>query len=350
LPDKIEDRIAHFIRIHFLSLGRPPDRPIIKPLILAPFQDFVTEGILLDTALNFKCSSHFMSRFLNRVNLNSWKARAARGPEIDDGECAEFMAKIAAACQHYPNNHMINFESSWRPVQVSDQTIADRGAKVILQYLEGNGQACFTFFTSCSADATKLPLILLAKGKTNLCRRQFGNHPGRNSLVWHSSTEWCKDSLVVDSLHWTRGRFAEDPLCLVMDQFPAHRTEPVLRSAAESSIEIIWVPTGTAGLDQPLNRDPFGALKSKGRPKWRRQFCDNYGVPCTREVAAELLLESWDELSDTVILAGWNFGDNEPLDSDSDDSEDEFELRVDTDCEDVDGDENNEEGSDDPLD
>jgi hypothetical protein len=54
------------------------------------------------------------------------------------------------------------------------------------------------------------------------------------------------------------------------------------------------------------------------------------------DVAAQRLLESWDELSESVILAGWDFGDHEPSDSESDDSDDEFELQVDTDCEDLD--------------
>jgi hypothetical protein len=54
------------------------------------------------------------------------------------------------------------------------------------------------------------------------------------------------------------------------------------------------------------------------------------------DVAAQLLLESWDELSESVILAGWDFGDHELSDSESDDSDDEFELQVDTDCEDLD--------------
>jgi hypothetical protein len=189
LPDEIEEPITHVICLLFVSLGRPLDRPIIRLLILTIVQDFVTESILPDTALNFKCSYHFMSRFLNRVNLSSRKARAAGRPKIDDGECAEFIAKIVTACQRNPNDDMINFdESSWRLVQVSDGMIADRGAEIVHQYVEGDENACLTFFASCSAGGTKLPLILLAKGKTTLCRLQFGDHPGRNSRVWHPST------------------------------------------------------------------------------------------------------------------------------------------------------------------
>jgi hypothetical protein len=74
----------------------------------------------------------------------------------------------------------------------------------------------------------------------------------------------------------------------------------------------------------------FGGLKAKGRAKWRRFFFENYGVGCTREFAAGLLLESWAELSDSVFLSSWNFDETpdqlEPDDVSADD--DEFELRV----------------------
>jgi hypothetical protein len=209
--------------------------------------------------------------------------------------------------------------------------------EVVHENVEGDGKACFTFFATCSADGTKLPLIVLAKGKTARSCRQLGDHPGHDSQVWHSPTGWCSDYLVVDYLHWIRWRFADDPVCLVMDQFSAHQTENVLRNAAALSIEIIWVPKGATVLYQPLDRRPFGTLKSKDRAKWRRHYCDNSGLACTRDVAAERLLESWDELSDSVIVAGWDLGDYAPSDSDSDDSDDEFELTADTDCEDVDG-------------
>jgi hypothetical protein len=116
LPDEIEELTTHFIWINFVPPGRPIHQPILKPLILTLVQDF-------------KCSSHFMSRFLNQVNLNSRKTQAARRPEIDDKECVEFMVKPAAPYQSYPDDHMINLdESSWRFVQVGDRVIADRGS------------------------------------------------------------------------------------------------------------------------------------------------------------------------------------------------------------------------------
>jgi hypothetical protein len=57
-----------------------------------------------------------------------------------------------------------------------------------------------------------------------------------------------------------------------MDQFTVHTTDKITETAEELGIEIIWVPKGATGKYQPLDRRTFGALKSKGRTKWRFIF------------------------------------------------------------------------------
>jgi hypothetical protein len=52
-----------------------------------------------------------------------------------------------------------------------------------------------------------------------------------------------------------------------------------------------------------------------------------HNSPCDTETVAALLIASWNELSDSVIAAGWNC-DEIPAELDSDDSSDDekFEL------------------------
>jgi hypothetical protein len=59
-----------------------------------------------------------------------------------------------------------------------------------------------------------------------------------------------------------------------------------------------------------------------------------HNKPCDRVIAGSLLEESWDELSDSIISAGWNFSEM-PVELDSDDSpdDDEFALSLDSDRE-----------------
>jgi hypothetical protein len=111
----------------------------------------------------------------------------------------------------------------------------------------------------------------------------------------------------------------------MMDQYGTY-TAPEIQAEAESlGIEIIWVPRGGTGGYQLLDHRTFGALKSKGKgkAKWRRYFNDHHGTSCTRGIAAELLLESWNELSDSVVTASWDYG--ESIEDEDDDESDDFD-------------------------
>jgi hypothetical protein len=80
LPDKAKAIIAQFIQSNFMPLGHGLDRPTVKSVALMLIHSMVAEGFLNYTALNFKCSNHFLSSFLLRQNLSFQMARAARRP------------------------------------------------------------------------------------------------------------------------------------------------------------------------------------------------------------------------------------------------------------------------------
>jgi hypothetical protein len=63
----------------------------------------------------------------------------------------------------------------------------------------------------------------------------------------------------------------------------------------------------------------------------------HFGKTCTREIEAELLLQSWSELSDSAVAAGRDFSEEISDDEDSKSSDEDFELRMttDTDNEDI---------------
>jgi hypothetical protein len=321
IPADAEDTIANFIRINFVSVGRSLTRSTLRPLILMLVQDFIAQETFDRQALNFKCSPHFMLTFLRGVGLSFRRARQARIPEIDDSECARFLSQIVGAYHRDPPYHIVNFdESNWHLVRANDETVAEWWAKTVHQYVEGDPKANFTFLATVTAEGTKFPLILVAKGKTARCHKQLGVHPGHEYEIWRSSTGWCTAALMLQYFGWLRTRMAGEPIC-------------VEGQAAEYRIEIIWVPKGAAGQYQPLDRRTFGALKSQGNAKWKSLFSQRYGAQCTKEISADLLLQSSDELSVWAIAAGWDFGeDGEEDERDEPDSSDgEFEIRIDTD-------------------
>jgi hypothetical protein len=72
----------------------------------------------------------------------------------------------------------------------------------------------------------------------------------------------------------------------------------------------------------------FGALKSKGRAKWARYYEENPGRVCTREIAADLPLTSWDELDNSYIVAGWDLGADIMDNTSSSDNDEEWSLTL----------------------
>jgi hypothetical protein len=128
-------------------------------------------------------------------------------------------------------------------MMASEKSIAERGAEIIPRFTEADSKASFTFFATCAADGSKFPLILLVKEQIERCRKQFGS-VGHPHELWQSPSGSCREDLVVDYLCWLRNWFPDGPLDSIMDQFSVHKTDHVLSTAAELTIEIIWIPEG----------------------------------------------------------------------------------------------------------
>jgi hypothetical protein len=128
-----------------------------------------------------------------------------------------------------------------------------------------------------------------------------------------------------------------EPPCPLLDQLRTDTTELATTKVEALGIEMIWIAKGATGRDQPLDRRTFGALKAKGKGKWHRQFAEHYRMGCTRDIAADLLLQSWDELTGSAVAAGWDYGEELDDDEETGDSDDEFrlEMATDTDNKDV---------------
>jgi hypothetical protein len=146
------------------------------------------------------------------------------------------LAAVQAEC---PAEPILNFdESNWRLVVASEKSSAERGAEVVPRLTGAVSKVSFTFFATCAGDGSKFPLILLAKGKPERCREQFGS-VGHPHEVWHSPSGCCRELLVVHYLYWLRNWFPDGPLYCIMDQFRGHKTDQVSSTAAELTIEII---------------------------------------------------------------------------------------------------------------
>jgi hypothetical protein len=107
---------------------------------------------------------------------------------------------------------------------VGEETIAERGTESVHQYVDGDPKANFSFVATITAEEEKLPLILIAQGKTFRYHKQFGTHDHHQFYVWHSPSGWSSELLMLDYLEWLRRRMPPEPLCLLTDQYGTERS------------------------------------------------------------------------------------------------------------------------------
>jgi hypothetical protein len=78
-----------------------------------------------------------------------------------------------------------------------------------------------------------------------------------------------------------------EPTFQLINQYTAHITDAVIFPAWELWIYLIWI----SARYQPLDKRLFGALKSKKKATWQRQFIEHFRGGCANGTAAELLLQ-----------------------------------------------------------
>jgi hypothetical protein len=105
-------------------------------------------------------------------------------------------------------------------------------------------KAAFTFFASVVADGTQLSLVLVGKGRTTRCHKQFGKHEQVPHEIWRSHNGWHTEGLMLQYLGWLHTQIAAPEICLLLNQFGAHDTPSVHHKASRLNIHLVFVLKG----------------------------------------------------------------------------------------------------------
>jgi hypothetical protein len=96
---------------------------------------------------------------------------------------------------------------------------------------------------SCiSAAGRKLPFWITAKEKTDLCHAKF--KAPDDVIVRHTESGWTNQQIMLEDLPWLSQEAQGEPILLVLDAYPAHRTTKIQQRARELQIELLSVPAG----------------------------------------------------------------------------------------------------------
>ena len=162
----------------------------------------------------------------------------------------------------------------------------------------------FTAIATINAAGEKLPMITVAKGKTIRCEKSFQTIFG--NIVMHTQNGWSTENLMLAYLQWLSDRCQNSPICLIWDQYKAHMTDKVKEQATKLKIEIIYIPAGQTGSEQPLDKLIFGSMKKTADRIWSEKLLIDEKNLSTKETATIIMLEAWDSIKESTVSKSWN--------------------------------------------
>lgn len=122
----------------------------------------------------------------------------------------------------------------------------------------------------------------------------------------HSANGWSTESLIISYLQWLSDKCHNTPICLIWDQFKAHLTEKVEKKAKDLKIELINVPAGQTGSEQPLDRLIFGSMKKTADKLWNEKLVKEEKDLYTKQTATLIMLESWKKIKESTVKKSWD--------------------------------------------
>jgi hypothetical protein len=221
---------------------------------------------------------------------------------IHDEECAHFLAGLSAAYYQDPPHLILSFdESNWYLVGLKLQMrgklnqfintwiVTRKPTFLLLRPLQPKERNS----PSSSLRKSKRIDLISNSGNTMHTILRFGIRRRDGSLSHECCNTWicCEDTCSLN-------------LCVSLWT----HTTPQLKAQAEVlGIHLIFIPKGITGKYQPLDNRIFGAIRSNGTAKLRHELAQPFEKTCGRAIEAELLLRSWNELSDSAVPTGWDF-------------------------------------------
>jgi hypothetical protein len=259
----------------------------------------------------FNCSPGFIADFKARNRFSSRRAHLKRRPNVSAEEKAAWVARMATLLHDVPDHaRIINMdESCWRVFPGALQTWAPTGSQNVSVAISGSEKESFTVIAAITAARTKLPLCLIATGKTAVVEESHFGDIGYHHAD-HSESGWQTAETFRRWLHWLRALYDDgDPIWVVLDCYSVHRADVMRSHAEELGIHLVFIPPGMTDEFQPLDRFVFGAMKSTCRRLYSLHYQSNPFCTMDKKIAAAFLIRAWEGVSPRVLEEAWSIYD-----------------------------------------
>jgi hypothetical protein len=115
-------------------------------------------------------------------------------------------------------------ETSWKQINNGFVTIAETGAETVECFFNGDPKTCLTAVAAIDAAGGKLPLWILARGKTTRCEKRYRTDDAIERavnqgklVVSHQVNGWCNATIAAEYLRWLRGQYGRRKIVLLWD-------------------------------------------------------------------------------------------------------------------------------------
>jgi hypothetical protein len=155
-----------------------------------------------------------MCEFKKKNRFSSGRAHLKRRPTVSDHDRAHWILTLSHLLSNVPNHQLIiNVdEPCWRVHPDGLQTLAPTGSQVIQAFCNGDEKDSFTVAAAITVARAKLPLTLIAAGKSHVVEE---NHVGGIGYhrTDHSKSNWTTTDTFQRWLAWPRSVYdCVDPL------------------------------------------------------------------------------------------------------------------------------------------
>ena len=301
--DEEENAIADYIIENYFKPGFLFQDADFRHLAMQAFLEKHKDSELVP---DFQCSPGFIQDFKKRNDLSTRRAHYKRRPVLDAEKLAEWKESMRRLVESVSNDRIVNAdETAWRILPNGCTTWATRGADAVTINTNDDEKKMVTVMASVTASGRKLPLMVIATGKSHRCEAtQLGD-------IWpHLSHRTERGWMNVDAfrvyLKFLRQQFPDgDVIYLVLDAYSSHRAPSARAMAADLNISLFFVPPGMTDSCQPLDLRVFGALKSIAKAAVYRELSENPGCRIGMPYAVKILLSPWEHLSQDVLSSAW---------------------------------------------
>jgi hypothetical protein len=297
-----ESALAEFIRSEVLSTGCIFQDVDFRSYALSAWNE--KDG-LREQIKHFNCSNGFIYDFKRRHGFSSRMFHYKRRPSVTGVQRSRWLADIQALLREVDHDCVLNTdETSWCLWPHGILTWCQRNTDHVQALIDGSEKDNFTALATITASGKRLPLFILAHGKTERAERSQIGDVGTH-WVSHSLTGWMTEVTFEEYLDHLRGLYHDgEELHLLLDSYSAHRT-PGVRSKAEAlNIRLHFIPPGMTDEFQPLDRKVFGILNAYGKMLFLRRLTE-FASRRTKRHAVQDLIAAWEHLSPTPIEAAW---------------------------------------------